>query len=450
MTSQPLPNAHHRAAKVGSLAIITELITSRSKLDRAGAAITRDKYRSDDEYFELEALFDDYRKSHLQPLSETTLELQSWLGDYGQPYYIAQRLKRKPQIISKLKRLSVRLTQLQDIGGSRIIVPTNADVDRLLKYLKHQVEGHGHFTIGRVTDYRQKGRDRTGYRALHLILARSGVSLELQIRSRVQHYWAESIERTSVIYGYHLKEDEGDPDVINYFRLLSDAFHELEAGRQPTAGQKIEVDSLRERAEVIIATSPRGKILDSHIHEGIIKTMIEKEKKGRGLNNWIIVFDWNNGSFVSWEMVGRSPEEAISAYVQNERNFPPESGFEVVLIGSSDVATVRQTHSHYFGIETYDSILESLDTSIVGFRRKIDLDIGARQILLAMYRRRYWGAKSVSTVTMKNHYCKNVLTFDASLASLIERQLVADRSGGKTGGISLNLRMKADIEAYIQ
>jgi ppGpp synthetase/RelA/SpoT-type nucleotidyltranferase len=423
---------------------------SKARIDRAGAAIARSQYRSDDEYFELEELFDEYRKSHLQPLSETTLELQSWLDEYGQPYYIAQRLKRKPQIVSKLRRLSIRLSQLQDIGGARIIVPKNGDVDRLFKYLKERVERRGHFAIERVTDYREKGRDRTGYRALHLILSRSQLALELQVRSRVQHYWAESIERTSVIYGYHLKEEKGERLVLEYFQRLSDAFHELEAGRQPDAAMKLEVDALREKAEQIIRSSPLGKVLDSHVHEGIIKTLIEKEKRGKGLNNWIIVFDWNNGSFVSWEMVGRSPDEAIFAYTHNENTFSQEAGFEVVLIGSSDVATVRQTHSHYFGIETYDSILESLETSIVGFRRKIDLDIGARQILLVMYRRRYWGAKSVSVITMKNHYCKNVLTFNVSLAALIEREFVLDRSAHNQGGISLNLRMKSEIEACIQ
>lgn len=419
---------------------------SKTKIDRAGAALARDQYRSDDEYIDLEDSFDEYRKSHLQPLSETTLEVQSWLGDYGQPYYIAQRLKRKPQIVRKLQRLSVRLSQLQDIGGLRIIVPTNADVDRLLRFLQDRVKSHGHFNVDRVTDYREKGRDKTGYRALHLILARGGLSLELQIRSRVQHYWAESIERTSVIYGYHLKEEEGDAIVLQYFRCLSDAFYELEAGRQPSAALRLEIHALRDRCEIVIQQSPRGKTFDSFVNEGIIKTLTEKEAKGggRGLNNWIIVFDWNTGSFVSWDIVGRRPADAIAAYVRNERAFPQTSGFEVVLIGSSEVATVRQTHSHYFGIESFDTILETLDTSIVGFRRKIDLDIGARQILLTLYRRRLWGGKAVSRETLKNHFCQTVLTFDASLASLIERSLVI-----ANGGISLNLRMKAEIESYL-
>lgn len=188
-------------------------LPSKTKIDKAGLALAKNKFKDEIEYIELEEAFDEYRKAHLQPLSETTLELQQLLANYGAPYYIAQRLKRKPQIVRKLNRLSVRLTQLQDIGGCRIIVHRNSDVDKLLKYLRDSVGAQNVFTIDRTTDYRKIGRDDTGYRALHVILKRSGVFLELQIRSRIQHYWAESIERTSVIYGYHLKESEGSPQV---------------------------------------------------------------------------------------------------------------------------------------------------------------------------------------------------------------------------------------------
>ncbi len=418
---------------------------TKTKIDRAGDAIARASYRSDEEYIELEEVFDEYRKSHLQPLSETTLEVQGWLAGYGQPYYIAQRLKRKPQIIRKLQRLKVRLSQLQDIGGLRIIVPRSADVDRLRKYLEQQVATRGHFKVHRVTDYRERGRDRTGYRGLHLILSRDQSALELQIRSRVQHYWAESIERTSVIYGYHLKEEEGDPSVLRYFQLLSDAFYELEAGRQASLEQRLAIDSLRASCEQLIEASPRGRVLDSFVNEGVIRTLTEKESRGgRGLNNWVIVFDWNTGQFVSWDIVARNPDEAVAAYVRHEKNFPQDAGFEVVLIGSSEVATVRETHSHYFGIEAYDTILETLDTSVVGFRRKIDLDVGARQILGVLYRHHFWGRKTVSRETLKNHYCQKVLTFDASLDALAEKTLVYSY-----GGVSLRLSMKSEIESYL-
>jgi ppGpp synthetase/RelA/SpoT-type nucleotidyltranferase len=423
-------------------------LPSKAKIDRAGLALAKNQFRNDDEYFELEEVFDEYRKAHLQPLSETTLELQHLLTNYGAQYYIAQRLKRKPQIVRKLNRLSVRLTQLQDIGGCRIIVQKNADVDRLHKYLTEKVKAQNIFVIDRSTDYRELGRDDTGYRSLHVILKRSGVHLELQIRSRIQHYWSESIERTSVIYGYHLKESEGDAKVIGYFKNLSDVFYEIEAGREPSLEKRLKVNELRDACEQIIQQSDRHKVFDSYVNEDIIRTLTEKESRNpAGLNNWILVFDWNAGAFVSWDIVSRNPNDAVESYIEYERMFPVESGYEVVLVGSSEVATVRQTHSHYFGIESYENILESLDTSIVGFSRKIDIDVGARQILSTLHRRRFWGKKTISIDTLANHFCKGVLTFESSLRSLQERGLV--QTSSKTSGVSLSIQKKAEIEQYV-
>ena len=119
----------------------------------------------------------------------------------------------------------------------------------------------------------------------------------------------------------------------------------------------------------------------------------------------------------------------------------------MVLIGSSEVATVRQTHSHYFGIESYSSILESLDSSIVGFSRKIDIDVGARQILACLHRRRCWGKKIVLEDTLKNHLCKNVMTFDVSMQSLLSKNFLI--RSNSNNGCSLNVSKKFEIEQYL-
>ena len=421
---------------------------SKSRIDKSGLALAKGKFKDEVDFIELEEVFDAYRKAHLQPLSETTLELQKLLAGQGTPYYIAQRLKRKPQIIRKLNRLSVRLTQLQDIGGCRIIVQKNSDVEKIFNFLKEKSKNETEFTIARVADYRERGRDDTGYRSLHLIMEKDSVSLELQIRSRIQHYWAESIERTSVIYGHHLKEKEGAQEVIDYFKHLSDVFYEIEAGREPSTAHKLQIDALRQSCEIIIEASDRHKVFDSFVNEGVIRTLTEKESRNpTGLNNWILIFDWNQGAFVSWDIVGRDPDSAVSAYVQYERMYPAEEGYEVVLIGSSEVATVRQTHSHYFGIETYSSILESLDNSIVGFTRKIDIDVGARQIMACLHRRHCWGRKTVSEDTLKNHFCKNVITFESSLQALIDKDLVLKSTSN--GGHSLNVSKRPEIEQYL-
>ena len=74
----------------------------------------------------------------------------------------------------------------------------------------------------------------------------------------------------------------------------------------------------------------------------------------------------------------------------------------------------------------------------------MDLDIGARSILLAMTRKHFWGSKSVTLNTLKNHYCKNVITFDYSIEALIAKGLLI-----QDGGVSLNLRLKSEIESYL-
>lgn len=418
---------------------------SKSKVDKAGQALAKGNARTDEELIELESVFNDYRKSHLQPLTELTLELQRWLTEYGAKYYIAQRLKRKPQIIRKLNRLHVRLSQLQDIGGCRIIVADNRDVDRLTKFLTEKLSVTAKL---KATDYREKGRDDTGYRALHLIFTRDGVFLELQVRSQVQHYWAESIERTSVVYGHHLKEKEGDPRVVAYFKALSDVFYEIESGRQPAPQSKIEIDRLREVTEAIIIASDTNKVFDSFVNEDIIKTLTTIESRRSGFNNWIIVFNWNTGSFTTWDIIDRDPDLAAASYGNYERQFPAQQGFEVVMIGSSDVATVRETHSHYFGIASYDHVLEKLDQSVVGFSRRMDIDSDARQVLLALYNRDFWGRKKTCSIaTLKNHYCQSVFNFDGSLRLLVEKDLV--QVSGSGGPVSLNVKKTNEIKLYL-
>jgi ppGpp synthetase/RelA/SpoT-type nucleotidyltranferase len=421
------------------------LALTKSKIDRSGAALCKGTFRDVEDMIELESVFDEYRKSHLEPLSETTLELQTWLNECGHDYYIAQRLKRKPQIIRKLNRLSVRLTQLQDIGGCRIIVEKNELVDQIIEFLKDKISNTRDLRLTRITDYRQKGRDITGYRSVHLLLERGGRKLELQLRSRIQHYWAESIERTSVIYGKHLKEGEGNFVVISYFQNLSNAFYEIESGRTPSTRSRLEIDVAKKEAEKIIREANPSKAIDSYVNEDIIRTLTEKEKRNPNpINNWIIVFDWGSGQFVSWDIVGRTPDEAIDAYVRYENQFPVEKNYEVVLIGSSRVATVRRTHSHYFGIEDYDKILESLDESIEGFNTIGGIDVSGRQIILKLYTKRLWGQKTVTQETLRNHFCRDVKNLDSALEKLISKGLVICESSD--GPISLNIKAKSEID----
>lgn len=398
----------------------------------------------DEVTLELEYIFEDYRKRHLEPLTRFTLELQEWLQSFQKSYYIAQRLKRRPQILRKLRRFSVRLTQLQDIGGCRIIVDKNRDVDDLIKYISDKISQSGFAEIARVADYRELGRDDTGYRAHHIILNVSGFKIELQLRSKIQHYWSESIERTSVIYGHRLKEKEGAPEVIDYFKTFSNALHIIESNQSIDGSVEIELQAKRIIAEQKIFINSRQDSLSGHVNSDIVKVMSEREKQNAGqLNNWILVFDWNDGNFVLWDVVGRNADDAIKAYSKYEAQFPEEEKYEVVMIGSSDISTVPHTHSHYFGIEHHNSALEGMEDSIIGLTKRNELDVGARRILFTLKRRKYWGKNAITVATLKNHFCQNVATFDSSLQVLRHRGLIAGDDP-----ISLDIKRSAEINEF--
>lgn len=419
---------------------------SRSKIDKAGKVLSRHLDVSEDVEVESEIVFDNYRQAHLEPMMQTTMQLQKWMDESGKGYYIAMRLKRRPQILRKLTRLSVRLTQLQDIAGARIILERNADVDETVRYLREVISRQTDVKIVRDTDYRDKGRDDSGYRARHIILDSNGYKIELQLRSKVQHYWAETIERTSVVYGHFLKELDGDPCVLSYFKQLSDVFYEFESNRRPTHPQRIKLDVLYRKARAIIQISDKRAILMSHPDKNVLKTLTEISEKAqkRILNNWILIFDWATGNFVNWLKVSHDPRAAMQLYAKTERDFPASSNFEVVLVGASDVSTIEQTHSHYFGIESYDGILSNLEESFRILRKKMELSIDENRVLSALYTRKFWGGRTVSMATIKNHLCEGVGDLEETLDSLVRRKLLVRTS--KDGPVALNVVEKASID----
>lgn len=420
-------------------------MASKTKIDKSGKLLSDFNADYDETMLELDLVFDEYRKSHLEPLTRLTLELQGWLQGHYDDYYIAQRLKRKPQILRKLRRFSVRLTQLQDIGGCRVIVDKNQDVNALFHFIMDRLEASDFVKVVRKTDYREKGRDDTGYRALHVILEISGCMLELQLRSKIQHYWSESIERTSVLYGKRLKEKEGDAKVIEYFKKFSDALHEIETSNAMSSRTEIDLQESRELAEAIIHCSTNGKAISGFVNEGVIKSMTATEQgNASGFNNWVLVFDWSDGNFVTWEMVGRNPDQAVAAYLRYEAEFTEDDLKEVVMIGSPNISTVQHTHSHYFGIDHHNAALEGMEKSIIGLSSRSKIDTGARRILMTMRNRRFWGPKRVEVATLRNHFCSNIASFDASLEELRKLDLILG-----TGPISLDIKKKRQIDDLI-
>ena len=95
--------------------------------------------------------------------------------------------KSTTSIRDKLRRESVRLSQMQDIAGCRIVTPDIADQNQAVERLKSC------FPDARIIDRRV--HPSHGYRSVHLVVRQAGRPIEIQVRSHMQHIWAEISEK---------------------------------------------------------------------------------------------------------------------------------------------------------------------------------------------------------------------------------------------------------------
>lgn len=72
-----------------------------------------------------------------------------------------------------------------------------------------------------------------GYRAVHLIVAKDGRYVELQLRTPWQDAWAQSVEQDTRRLREDLKFGAGPDDLRDYYRLVSEYFAMREAGIEP-------------------------------------------------------------------------------------------------------------------------------------------------------------------------------------------------------------------------
>lgn len=116
-------------------------------------------------------------------------------------------------IVEKLKRETIRLTQIQDIAGCRFLVHTLSDQD--------VAANNAHFWLPDTDFEDRRVNPSHGYRALHLISRFQKRQVEIQIRTRFQHAWAEISEKLADMYGQEVKYGRGPEHVKDFLGQLS-------------------------------------------------------------------------------------------------------------------------------------------------------------------------------------------------------------------------------------
>jgi putative GTP pyrophosphokinase len=160
-------------------------------------------------------LLDDYRRGFV----DAYLDVLSALVGLGlRPR--SREAKSRSAIVDKLRRESIRLTQIQDIAGCRLWVFDLNDQDREARRIEHVLSGCRRFDRRTVPSH--------GYRALHLVAERHGRPVEIQIRTELQHLWARTSEMLSDRLGAGLKYGQGPPEMLAHLESWSTAIRQWE------------------------------------------------------------------------------------------------------------------------------------------------------------------------------------------------------------------------------
>ena len=218
-----------------------ELTISKSAVDRAGETFRRWLIHGDVDPDKLSDAYETvsrYRDMHAYPMRKVTGGVSHYIktvrGDGS--IRAGQRFKRMDRIINKLGRLTTRLSQMEDIGGCRAVLE---NVDQVYAVGNLIMERKTVARVGQpwrnvaTIDYIANPK-ASGYRALHLIEERDGRLIEIQLRTPMQHRWAEAVEtwvRPAV--PFNLKDGGGPEAVKEYFRLAAAQITLVERGEKP-------------------------------------------------------------------------------------------------------------------------------------------------------------------------------------------------------------------------
>ncbi len=208
------------------------LVHSRGRIDRAGEALRAHQtgvrvLSFDDLVVEL-GVVEDLRAAHATPLTRVAANLRYYVAEVsGGRFVVGQRLKRMDTIRDKLERQpKMALSRMHDIAGCRAVVPSQRAADAVLERLRAQP---GWDLLDRTWDYVATPKP-DGYRAKHVVVRKDGALIEIQLRTTIQHAWAELVERLDRTYGLQLKAGRADDAVSEALAEAAALFAEHEAG----------------------------------------------------------------------------------------------------------------------------------------------------------------------------------------------------------------------------
>jgi hypothetical protein len=295
-------------------------------------------------------IINNWRACHGYPLNTFQNNLRRSAKKVDSSALIAQRTKRLISITNKLERQpSMKLTQMQDIGGCRAVVKSVLGVRRLDEFYTKQSEIK--HELASRDDYIECPRE-SGYRGIHLVYRyfsdkRAGnkynrLKIEMQLRSQYQHAWATTVETVGTFIGEALKVSSGPEEWRRFFALMGSVIALRE--RTPLVpdtptNQRLLIDELQESATDL-------NVL--HLLRGYAETLRKVQEAPEEAHYYLLRLDPGASQLTVTGFKHDEFEKAQQAYSEAEQKVKEQPGTDAVLVSVDSLAVLQRAYPNYF------------------------------------------------------------------------------------------------------
>lgn len=345
------------------------IMFSGKQVTKAGEMLlAADTYDDEDKFNWAMSVLSYWRSSHEQPL-ETALSLvEGVTKKIDKKAIFAKRLKRLPSVVRKLSRFSesgMMLKNMQDIGGCRVIVATPKQLKLVVRELRENNCFKKSDGTIRFKDYISNPKD-DGYRSYHLIgsFYNNDMSynrqIEVQLRTKMQHLWATTLEIVELYTGEALKTNKGSDKWRSFFKLVS---RQLEFMEKLNKRKKFAFEHDYENyfsmlmkdfdvAYDTINISVLSKELKVHdllqAYTASIK-ISEDLFTNENYSGYLLLTLDTEEKKVTFEHF--SPDEGLKAeksYTVNEKKYSDSKDVVIALIHARGINQIREAYPNYF------------------------------------------------------------------------------------------------------
>lgn len=318
---------------------------SRKEISKAGNILTESK--SDDEINIALIKINDWRTNHIHPLKVLKRRLEKALElSKINPYLISQRLKRLTSIIYKLDlNPKMGLGGMQDIGGFRAVLNDVKDLNKL------KLEIEQNYILGKHeknSNYIEIPKE-SGYRGIHYIYKYhsrvdkyDSLRVELQIRTKLQHYWATAVETVGIITKTSLKSSQGSDEWLYFFKIVNSLF---------AIKEKLPV--LHEHKDILVEDlmvefyqlCSKLNVIDTLKALNVTSDHLEKKKFP---GHFYLININLIEKLVNIKVYSKSQYQiATDDYLELEKNIQDEKN-AVVLVSASSFKSLKKAYPSYF------------------------------------------------------------------------------------------------------